>query len=50
MQLRYESIESLKVGLTDFTHITTVNSGHYIQLEEPELVLSNIKLLLSKFP
>ncbi|SEV88383.1 Serine aminopeptidase, S33 [Chitinophaga sp. YR573] len=50
MQLRYESIESLKVGLTDFTHITTVNSGHYIQLEEPELVLGNIKLLLSKFP
>jgi pimeloyl-ACP methyl ester carboxylesterase len=50
MQLRYESVESLKVGLTDFTHITTVNSGHYIQLEEPELVLDNIKLLLSKFP
>jgi len=50
MQLRYESIESLKVGLTDFTHITTVKSGHYIQLEEPELVLSNIRLLLSKFP
>lgn len=50
MQLRYESVESLKVGLTDFTHITTVKSGHYIQLEEPELVLGNIKLLLSKFP
>lgn len=50
MQLRYASVESLKVGLTDFTHITTVNSGHYIQLEEPELVLGNIRLLLSKFP
>jgi pimeloyl-ACP methyl ester carboxylesterase len=50
MQLRYESVESLKTGLTDFTHLTTVNSGHYIQLEEPELVLGNIKLLLSKFP
>jgi pimeloyl-ACP methyl ester carboxylesterase len=50
MQLRYESIESLGVGLTDFMHITTTNSGHYIQLEEPELVLRNIKLLLSKFP
>lgn len=49
-QLWYDSKESLKAGVTDFTHITTVKSGHYIQLEEPELVLENIRLLLSKLP
>lgn len=45
-QLWYDSKESLKVGLTKFTHITTVKSGHFIQLDEPELVLKNIKSLL----
>jgi pimeloyl-ACP methyl ester carboxylesterase len=49
-QLWYDSKESLKAGVTDFTHITTVNSGHFIQLEEPELVLGNIRLMLSKLP
>ncbi|MRX40319.1 alpha/beta fold hydrolase [Flavobacterium sp. LC2016-23] len=49
-QLWYDSKEALKAGVTDFTHITTVKSGHFIQLEEPELVLGNIKLLLSKLP
>lgn len=44
----YDAHESLKVGVTDFTHITTVNSGHFIQLEEPKLILENIKLLLLK--
>lgn len=49
-QLWYDSKEALKAGVTDFTHITTVNSGHFIQLEEPQLVLGNIKLLVSKLP
>jgi pimeloyl-ACP methyl ester carboxylesterase len=49
-QLWFDSKESLKVGVTDFTHITTVNSGHFIQLEEPKLVLGNIRVLLSKLP
>jgi pimeloyl-ACP methyl ester carboxylesterase len=49
-QLWYDSKESLKVGVIDFTHITTINSGHFIQLDEPKLVLGNIKLLLSKLP
>jgi hypothetical protein len=49
-QLWYDSHESLKAGVTDFTHITTINSGHFIQLDEPKLVLGNIKLLLSKLP
>ena len=49
-QLWYDSKESLKVGVTDFTHITTIKSGHFIQLEEPKLVLDNIKKILSKLP
>ncbi len=34
-------------GVTDFTHITTENSGHYIQVEESELVLGAIDSLLN---
>lgn len=49
-QLWYDSKESLKAGVTDFTQITTIKSGHFIQLEEPGLVLGNIKLVLSKLP
>lgn len=49
-QLWYDAQESLKAGVTDFTHITTIKSGHFIQLDEPELVLAKIKLLLSKLP
>ncbi len=37
---------SLGANLTNFTHITTENSGHYIQIEEPELVLDAIDALL----
>ena len=44
----YDAHESLRVGVTDFTHIATVNSGHFIQLDQPKLVLENIKLLLLK--
>ncbi len=49
-QLWYNSTEALKRGVADFLHITTVNSGHYIMLDEPNLVINNIKLLLSKLP
>ena len=49
-QLWYDSKESLKVGVTDFTHITTIKSGHFIQLEEPKLVLDNIRKIVSKLP
>ena len=42
--------EALKNGVTDFTHLTTTNSFHYIQREQPALVVDNIKLLLSKLP
>lgn len=47
-QLWFDSKEYLKSGVTDFTQITTIKSGHFIQLEEPDLVLNTIKVLLSK--
>lgn len=47
-QLWYEAHEKLKLGLSDFTHITTTKSGHYIMLYEPELVLNEIGKILLK--
>jgi pimeloyl-ACP methyl ester carboxylesterase len=49
-QLWFNAHEALKTGVTDFTHITTTNSGHYIMRDEPGLVTDKIKLLLSKLP
>jgi len=46
----YNAHEQLKKGVTDFTHITTTASGHYIFLDEPVLVSDNLMLLLSKLP
>ena len=46
----YNAHELLKSRLTDFTHISTIKSGHYIFKEEPNLVLDNLKLLISKLP
>lgn len=46
----YNSHELLKSGVVDFTHISTTNSGHYIFVEEPKLVLDNLNLLISKLP
>jgi len=46
----FNAHELLKTGVTDFTHISTTNSGHYIFLEEPNLVLENLNLLISKLP
>ncbi len=46
----FNAHEALKAGVTDFTHITTTISGHYIMREEPALVTDKIKLLLSKLP
>ncbi len=44
----YNAHESLRNGLTDFTHISTTISGHYIFIEEPNLVIDNLNLLISK--
>ncbi|OMQ12977.1 alpha/beta fold hydrolase [[Flexibacter] sp. ATCC 35103] len=49
-QLWYDSKEALKTGITNFKHITTIKSGHFIQLEEPKLVLGNIRSMLSQLP
>lgn len=50
VQLWYNSKEALKKGVTDFTHISTAKSGHFIMVDEPNLVIENIQLLLSKLP
>ena len=46
----FKAHELLKDGVTDFTHITTTKSGHYIMNDEPDLVIGNFNLLLSKLP
>jgi pimeloyl-ACP methyl ester carboxylesterase len=46
----FNAHELLKNGVIDFTHIPTTNSGHYIFLDEPNLVLDNLNLLISKLP
>ena len=38
---------SLGENVTDFTHTITENSGHYIQVEEPQLVFEAINTLLN---
>jgi len=40
----------LKTGVTDFTHVATTKSGHFIMIDEPNLVIDNFKLLISKLP
>lgn len=44
----YDAHESLKTGVSDFTHIETKNAGHYIMKEEPELFKSNFMVLVGK--
>lgn len=44
----FKAHELLKEGVSDFTHITTTKSGHYIMNDEPNLVIDNFNLLLSK--
>jgi hypothetical protein len=47
-QIWYNASEQSGRGVTDFTHITATNSGHYIMRDEPELVIYSIDLLMSK--
>jgi pimeloyl-ACP methyl ester carboxylesterase len=46
----YDAHEQLHNGVTDFTHVETINAGHYIMLEEPHLVIDNLTLIISKLP
>jgi len=39
--------ETLGEGITNFTHVITDNSGHYIQVEEPQLVFDALDSLLN---
>ncbi len=44
----FKAHELLKDEVSDFTHISTTKSGHYIMNDEPNLVIDNFNLLLSK--
>ncbi|MEZ4978657.1 MAG: alpha/beta fold hydrolase [Chitinophagales bacterium] len=46
----YDAHELLQNGVSDFTHIQTTNSGHYIMNNEASLVIENLHLLISKLP
>lgn len=45
-QLWYEAHEDLGKGVSDFTHISTTRSGHYIMVDEPNLVIDYLQLLI----
>ena len=49
-QTWYNAHELLGKDVTDFTHVTTTKSGHFIMIDEPTLVIDNFKLLISKLP
>lgn len=49
-QRLYNAHESLKEGVTVFKHLSTVKSGHFIMLDEPALLIENIRQLLSMLP
>jgi pimeloyl-ACP methyl ester carboxylesterase len=46
----YNAHELLNSGVTDFTHIADTNSGHFIMIDNPWLVIENFNLLISKLP
>lgn len=46
----YKAHELLKSGVTDFTHIQDTNSGHFIMIDNPGLIIERFKLLISKLP
>ena len=46
----YDAHEKLKNGVSDFTHVATSRSGHYIMIDQPALLVDNFKLLISKLP
>lgn len=48
MQPWYDAHESLKTGVTDFTQISIPNSGHMVMVDQPQILINNINLLLSK--
>ena len=49
-QIFYNAHELLGKDVTDFTHVATTKSGHFIMTDEPILVIDNFNLLISKLP
>lgn len=47
-EIAFAAQAELGEGISDFTHIGDDTSGHYIMLENPNLVIDQIKILLSK--
>jgi len=47
-QKAYNAHETLKAGVSDFTHKQTAEAGHYIQREDPSLVIESIRTLSNK--
>jgi hypothetical protein len=47
-QTWFTAHDSLGIGVSDFTHLSTTKSGHYIMRDEPELVIECIKTLILK--
>lgn len=44
----YDAHEQLRKGVNDFIHIKTLNSGHFIQVDEPNLVLEHLNTIIAK--
>jgi len=44
----YNAHEQLKTGITNFVHRGVTNAGHYIQKEQPQVVLEELKKLFEK--
>jgi len=49
-QAWYAAHESLKDGVTDFTHIRIPNSGHMVMIDAPQTLIDNINVLIAKLP
>lgn len=48
-KLWFDSKEALGAGLSNFQHISTEKSGHYIMLDEPDLVLKYIQAIIEMY-
>jgi len=46
----YNAHELLKNGVIDFAHISDTNSGHFIMIDNPALIIEKFNLLISKLP
>ena len=48
VELRYQNIEDWKKQAPRLKHLSTDKSGHFIQLEEPNLIIDEIKIMLKQ--